>query len=77
VAVFPLATVEERADPEAAPKLKSAPVPVNVTVCGLPLALSAIVNDPLRAAAAVGVKTIVNVHEALAARLMPQLLVWE
>ena len=38
------------------------PVPVNVTVCGLPAALSVNVIAPVRVPAAVGVNVIWNVH---------------
>jgi hypothetical protein len=51
------------------------PVPVKATVCGLPLALSAIVRVPLRAPAAVGVKVTLIAQLAPAATPVPQVLV--
>jgi hypothetical protein len=53
------------------------PVPVRLTVCVAGLALSVIVNEPLLEPLAVGVKVTPRVQLALAARLAPQLLVWE
>jgi hypothetical protein len=44
------------------PIAPATPVPVNVTVCGLPVALSVNVIVPVRAPAAVGVNVIWNVH---------------
>ena len=41
------------------------------------LALSVIVMEPLRAPVVVGVKVTLRVQLALAARLAPQVLVWE
>jgi len=38
------------------------PVPVKLTVCGLPVALSAIVSEALRDPAAVGVNVTLNWH---------------
>ena len=55
----------------------TAPVPVKLTVCGLPLALSVMVRVPVRVPAAVGVKVTLMVQVALTARLVPQLLAWE
>jgi hypothetical protein len=53
------------------------PVPVRVTVCVAGLALSVMVKEPLREPLAVGVKVTLRVQLALAARLEPQVLVWE
>jgi hypothetical protein len=53
------------------------PVPVRVTVCVAVLALSVMVKEPLREPVAVGVKVTLRVQLALAARLEPQVLVWE
>lgn len=58
-------------------KMKSSPVPVSVTVCGLPTALSVMVTAPVLAPPAVGLKVTLRVQLALAATLEPQLLVWE
>jgi len=53
------------------------PVPVRLTVCGLPLALSVTVSAPVRVPVAVGVNVTLIVQLAPAATLDPQLLVWE
>jgi hypothetical protein len=53
------------------------PVPVSVTVCGLPLALSLTEIDAVRTPAAVGVKTALMVQFPPLATEEPQLLVWE
>ena len=52
------------------------PVPVRATVCGLPVALSVTVIDPLRAPPAVGVKITEMVQFAPAATEAPHVLVW-
>jgi hypothetical protein len=73
--VVPTATPEnvrllvEREAPEA--------VPVKVTVCGLPLALSVMVRVPLTVPGAVGVNVTLIAQEAPAAMPVPQVLVWE
>src|SRR6266513_3634560 len=46
----------------AAPSVKSVPVPVRLTVCGLPQALSVMVKFPVRAPAAVGVNVTLIVQ---------------
>ena len=51
------------------------PVPVKVTVCGLPAALSLTVSVPLATVAAVGEKVTLMVQEAPAANDEPQVLV--
>jgi hypothetical protein len=51
------------------------PVPLSATVSGLFVALLFTVSDPEAELAAVGVKVTFAVHEAPAARLLPQLLV--
>jgi hypothetical protein len=53
------------------------PVPVRLTVCVAGLALSVMVKEPLREPLAVGVKVTLRVQLVLAARLEPQVLVWE
>ena len=53
------------------------PVPVRLTVWVAGLALSAMVKEPLREPLTVGVKVTLRVQLALAARLAPQVLVWE
>ena len=52
------------------------PVPVRLTVCGLLLALSAMVMAPVRLPTAVGVKVTLMVQLAPAATDVPQMLVW-
>jgi hypothetical protein len=52
------------------------PVPVRLTVCGLPAALSVIDNVPVRVALSVGLKVTLMVQRASAARLEPQVFVW-
>ena len=52
------------------------PVPVRVTVCGLPGASSAILIVPFLAPPTVGVKVTLMVQEPPAARGLTQLLVW-
>ena len=54
---------------------KSAPVPVNATVCGLPDASSLIVSVPVIVPDAFGVNVTLIVQLALAATEVPQLLV--
>ena len=46
-------------------------MPLSVTLCGLPLALSAMVSAPVRAPVAVGVKVIVTAQLELA-RALPR-----
>jgi hypothetical protein len=52
------------------------PVPVKLTVCGLPLALSVMVSMPVRVPLAVGVKVTLMLQTPPAAKLVPQVLVW-
>ena len=54
-----------------------APVPLSATLCGLPVALSAIENVPVRVPVAVGVKMTDTVQLDPAATLLPQLFVCE
>jgi hypothetical protein len=53
------------------------PVPVRLTICVAGLALSVMVKEPFLEPLAVGVKVTLKVQLALAARLEPQVLVWE
>jgi hypothetical protein len=53
------------------------PVPVRLTVWVPGLALSVMVTPPVRVPAAVGLKVTLSVQLAPAARLEPQVLVWE
>ena len=57
-------------------ELEALPVPLRDTVCGLPEALSVTVSVPVREPAAVGVKVTLTVQLLLAAREVPQLLLW-
>jgi len=51
------------------------PVPLSATVCGLPLALSVMVNDSAGTApAAVGVSVTETVQEAPTASVLPQVV---
>ena len=52
------------------------PVPERPTVCGLPLALSAMLSVAARAPLAEGVKVRLRVQLAPAATELPQVLVW-
>jgi len=52
------------------------PVPLRATVCGLPVALSAIDRLAVLAPAVVGRKVTLMVQLFPAARLLPQLFVW-
>jgi hypothetical protein len=54
---------------------KSSPLPPKLTICGLLTALSVIVNEPVLAPAAVGVKLTVMAQLAPAAKLVPQVLI--
>ena len=64
---------------EAGEKLTTGavPLPVKLTVWVPGPALSLMVEEPLREPLAVGVKVTLRVQLALAARLEPQVLVWE
>jgi len=53
-----------------------APVPVSETICGLPLALSAIEAEAVRVPVADGSKVTLIEQKALAAMLVPQVFVW-
>ena len=52
------------------------PVPVKVTVCGLPAALSEMLRLPLRVPVAVGIKITLTVQLFPAGTLVAQLFVW-
>ena len=54
---------------------KSSPVPLNETVCGLPVALSVIVSTPFTAPLDCGVKVTEIVQFAFPGRVAGQLLV--
>jgi len=73
--VPPGETVAEVDEPGGAVKVKSSPVPVSATDCGLPTASSAMVTAPVMVPAAVGSKVTPRVQLALAATLEPQVFV--
>ena len=52
-------------------------MPVRLTECGLPAALSVIVIAPVRVPAAVGVKVTLMEQFALAAKVLLQVVVFE
>ena len=54
------------------PEPEDVPVPVSVTTCGLPVALSVMVMEPLRVPVAVGVKVTLILHAALIPRELGQ-----
>jgi hypothetical protein len=58
-------------DPDAIPMLKSCPVPVNATACGLPLALSVKLNEALRLPVADGVKVTLTVQVLFGVTVAP------
>ena len=64
---------------EAADRLTTgtAPVPVRLTLWVVGLALSVMVTAPVLVPLAVGLKVTLRVQLALAARLEPQVWVWE
>lgn len=64
-------------EPGGTVRKKSSPVPVSMTVCGLPSALSETAMAPVLGPLAVGLKATLRVQLALVATLEPQLLVWE
>ena len=51
------------------------PVPLRLTECGLPVALSVIVTTPVRVPVVVGVKVTLMLQFAPAATVLPQVLV--
>jgi len=76
VAVESVASVNVSA--EGASAATGATVPLNATVCGEPLTLSAIFNVAERAPVLLpGAKLTETVHEVPTATLVPQSLVWE
>src|SRR5260370_19636657 len=75
VAGCPAATMAEVEPPGGVVIEISMPLPERVTDCGLAGALSDMVIAPARAPVAVGVNVTEMLHEAVAARLVPQLSV--
>ena len=64
--------VDERDTPGAAAVV---PVPLNATLCGEPVALSAMETAAVKLAADAGVKVTAMLHDAPAATVLPQVLV--
>jgi hypothetical protein len=56
--------------------VRETPVPLRLTVCGLPLASSLMLREALRLPVAVGVKVTLMVQLAPAATDVPQVLLW-
>lgn len=71
---FPAATLAEVGLREMP---KSAPPPINATICGLLAALSDTVSVAVRVPAAEGVKVTLMVQDNPAPRVVPQLPLWE
>jgi hypothetical protein len=69
-----VADVEE---PEDAASVKSWPVPLSATLCGLSEALSEMLTLPVLVPAAVGLKVTEIVQLAPVLTVVPQVLVWE
>src|SRR6185437_6783508 len=75
VVVPPGELIKSPVFPEGGVMLTDAPVPLRLTVCGEPDALSATVRVPYREPLAVGVKVMEMVQLAPAATLDPQVFV--
>ena len=60
---------------EVGERVTATAIPVRLTLCGLPVALSVTVNAPLLGPVALGVKITLIVQLALTAKLEPQVLV--
>ncbi len=76
-ATCPGETAAEGEDPDGAAKVKSWPVPVSGTLCALPSALSEITMAPDLPPPAAGLKITGMVQFTPAAKVAPQVLVWE
>jgi hypothetical protein len=76
-AVWPGATLAVVEDPEAAASVKSSPIPLSITFCGLLGALSVMLRVPVVFPAAVGLKVTDMVQLVPAPREVPQVLVCE
>lgn len=59
------------------PLVKTTPVPLSATVCGLPLALSVMTTAPVLVPGPRGLKVTAIVQLALALKVAPQAWVWE
>jgi hypothetical protein len=77
VAGCPGATASEVEEPEAGASMKSWPVPLSVTLCGLSKALSEMLRVPVLVPLATGLKVTEIVQLAPALTLLAQVLVWE
>jgi len=77
VADCPGATAAEVEEPEAAASVKSWPVPLSATLCGLPGPSSEMLRVPVRVPPAAGLKVTEMVQLAPALTVLPQVLVWE
>jgi len=73
--VPPAVTVAFEELPEVTPTMKSSPAPDMVVFCGLLVALSVKVSEPVRFPLAVGANVTLTEQLAPAARLAPQLFV--
>jgi len=71
-----LANVSELGETPATGVPAAAPVPVRLTVCGLPEALSVTLKVPVRVPEAAGVNVTLMLQFPPAANELPQLLVW-
>jgi len=77
VADCPGATASVVEEPEAAASVKSWPVPLSATLCGLSRALSEMVRVPVLVPPATGLKVAEIVQLAPTLTLVPQVLLWE
>jgi hypothetical protein len=77
VAACPGATAAEVEEPEDAASVKSWPVPLSATLCGLPKALSEMLMVPVLVPLATGLKVTEMVQLAPALTVVPQVLVSE
>ena len=73
---FPAWIVREVEEEDIEKSGAAVAVPESATVCGLPLALSAMDTEAVRVPGAVGLKVTLMVQFAEAATLAPQVLVW-
>lgn len=74
VAVCPSVTVAVVEPPAAEARAKSVALPVSLTVCGLPPALSVMLKEPVLLPLAVGANLTLNVQFAPGATAVPQVL---
>ncbi len=74
MAAFPAITVAVVEPPVAAAREKSVALPVRATACGLPLALSVMVSEPVRLPLVDGANVTLKVQLAAGATVLPQVL---